>query len=134
MELCGYCKLSCSYSPIIPQLPRSGTNLNTLRHRSISLSSSILTFPPTYEGMQFLRSNYILIQYFPGTTGWSPYCSRSSPSSYTRNKDYFHPSHIITRQMLYLNPNDITNGEIFLLIVLQEKRTSIKTRDILLQV
>lgn len=34
--------------------------------------------------------------------------------------------------VFYLNPNDITNGEIFLLIALQEKRISIKTSDILL--
>lgn len=34
----------------------------------------------------------------------------------------------------YLNPNDITNGEILLLIALQEKRTAIKTSDILLLV
>lgn len=34
--------------------------------------------------------------------------------------------------IFYLNPNDITNGEIFLLIALQEKRVRIKMSDILL--
>lgn len=55
-------------------------------------------------------------------------------SSYTRNKDYFYLSHIITSSSFYLNPNDITKGAIFLLVALQEKRTDIKTSDILLQV
>lgn len=36
--------------------------------------------------------------------------------------------------IFYLNPNDITNGEIFLLIALQEKKIGIKTSDILLLV
>jgi len=36
--------------------------------------------------------------------------------------------------IFYLNPNDITNGEIFLLIALQEKRIGIKTSDILLPI
>ena len=34
--------------------------------------------------------------------------------------------------IFYLNPNDITNGEIFLLIALQEKRIGMKTSDTLL--
>lgn len=36
--------------------------------------------------------------------------------------------------IFYLNPNDITNGEIFLLIALQEKKIGIKKSDILLLV
>lgn len=55
-------------------------------------------------------------------------------SSYSRNEDYFYLSPIITSSSFYLNPNDITNGAIFLLVALQEKRTDIKTNDILLQI